>query len=211
MAVEVVQVSRDQWREVADIETRAFENDPAARTFMPDRAQYYRFMGPFKRFGVRLNMLSGKLVEATTSMTATATWSPPGVTYSRWAMLRLLPQFMRTRRLTTKEQYQSLMRWLSEQDQRRVQLLPEPHWNLDILAVDPDKQRFGLGAVLVRHGLTRAANAKQPAYVEAHESATARFYGKCGFELMEHVDDGYPPLKIPAWRMVHRPGPPANS
>lgn len=205
MAVQVVPVAPEQWQQVGDIVTRAFENDPAARTFLPDRNRYLRFMGPFDQVGTRLSLMSGKEVDVTSTMTATATWSPPGVTWSRWATIRLLPQILRARRLASKQEYDSLIRWLTEADERRVQLLPEPHWNLDILAVEPDKQRFGLGAVLVRHGLARADNNGEPAYVEAHESKTARFYEKCGFsELIEYTEDGYPPLGIPAWRMVHR-------
>jgi hypothetical protein len=34
-----------------------------------------------------------------------------------------------------------------------------------------------------------------------------RFYRKLGFEVIEHNAEDYPPVRIPAWRMMRRPHP----
>ena len=67
---------------------------------------------------------------------------------------------------------------------------PEPHWHLRLLGVDSGHQGGGLGAVLLRHGLDRAANTGHPVVLETFAERSLPFYLRNGFELL--LDDVEP-------------------
>jgi ribosomal protein S18 acetylase RimI-like enzyme len=61
---------------------------------------------------------------------------------------------------------------------------------LDLLAVAPEAQGAGLGGVLVRHGLARAAAVGLTAFLETSNDRNLAFYESHGFRV---VDQGYAP------------------
>ena len=63
----------------------------------------------------------------------------------------------------------------------------EPHWYLDLLAVDPTRQGGGLGATVLAPGLARADAAGRPSALETARPRTVRFYERLGFEVTEEV------------------------
>ena len=81
--------------------------------------------------------------------------------------------------------------------------VPEPHWYLLIVGVDPDLQGRGLGSALVKEGLVRADEANCPCYLETSEERNLAFYERCGFAVV-----GTAPLGKggpPGWAMRRRP------
>jgi len=81
--------------------------------------------------------------------------------------------------------------------------VPEPHWYLAIVAVDPELQGRGLGSALVKEGLMQADQAHCPSYLETSEQRNLAFYERQGFVVVETVilGDGGPP----AWAMRREP------
>lgn len=69
--------------------------------------------------------------------------------------------------------------------------LDEPHWILDVLGVDPDCQRSGVGSALLAPVLARADAEALPCYVITHNPANVAYYQRFGFELL-HVPDSHP-------------------
>ena len=69
--------------------------------------------------------------------------------------------------------------------------LAEPHWILDVLGVDPDCQRSGVGSALLAPVLARADAEALPCYVITHNPANVAYYGRFGFELL-HMPDDHP-------------------
>jgi ribosomal protein S18 acetylase RimI-like enzyme len=59
--------------------------------------------------------------------------------------------------------------------------MPEPHWYLLIVGVDPELQGRGLGSALVAEGLARADEANAPCYLETSEERNLAFYERHGF------------------------------
>ena len=69
--------------------------------------------------------------------------------------------------------------------------LVEPHWFLDVLGVDPDSQRCGVGSALLAPVLARADAEALPCYVITHNRANVAYYQRFGFELL-HMPDNHP-------------------
>lgn len=205
MGPQVVPVTSAQGPRAAEVLARAFMDNQVIRALCPDDRRRLRMLGAVHRWDMAYGLLDGRVVETTPSLTAVSMWTAPGHRSSAWAVVRALPLLLKTGRAMTREQAHWWIGYSRRYDQRRHQLLPEPHWDLDWLGVLPEKQRLGLGAVLVRHGLQRAQADHAPVYIETDTQANYEFYAKCGLDLVEYVHD-YPPLNVPTWRMVYRPG-----
>ena len=67
--------------------------------------------------------------------------------------------------------------------------LASPHWVLDVLGVDPDCQRSGVGSALLAPVLARADAEALPCYVITHTPANVAYYQRFGFELLHMPDD----------------------
>ena len=78
--------------------------------------------------------------------------------------------------------------------------MPEPHWYLQVIGVDPARQGEGLGSILVREGLSRADTAGTPTYVETETEGNVAFYEKHGFEVVEKIVPKR--VGLPMWLMV---------
>lgn len=201
MGPQVVAVPASRREQAAQVLTLAFLDDPVFCALWPDPDRRQRILARSNDWGVRFAPPAGRVVETTPSVTAVIMWSPPGHTTPRLVVLRSLPALLRVRMAMSRAEASRWLGWLRRQEQRRHQLVPEPHWNLDVLGVHPDRQRFGLGAVLVRHGLRRAEEGGVPVYVETDTEANYAFYTKLGLDLVEYAED-YPPMNLPTWRMV---------
>jgi GNAT superfamily N-acetyltransferase len=82
-----------------------------------------------------------------------------------------------------------------------AEIAPEPHWHLRLLGVEPGLQGGGLGALLVQHGLRRAAAGGHPVMLETFSERNLGFYARSGFELL--VDDVEPISGVRFWALRH--------
>ena len=75
-------------------------------------------------------------------------------------------------------------------------------WYLHIAGCDPAAQGKGLGAAVVRAGLSRAAG-RLPAYLETATERNLGFYRALGFDIVDdwHVPGGGPRF----WSMLRQP------
>ena len=63
----------------------------------------------------------------------------------------------------------------------------EPHWYLGYLGVRCARQRQGIGGALLDEVLTRADDAKAPAYLESSNERNLTLYQRHGFEVVEEI------------------------
>jgi ribosomal protein S18 acetylase RimI-like enzyme len=64
------------------------------------------------------------------------------------------------------------------------QHVPEPHWYLMVVGVDPDLQGRGVGSALVKEGPARADETRSPCYLETSDERNLAFYGRLGFRVV---------------------------
>jgi GNAT superfamily N-acetyltransferase len=81
--------------------------------------------------------------------------------------------------------------------------VPEPHWYLPLLGVDPRLQRQGAGSALLKVILDRADKDALPAYLWTAKSRNVPFYQRHGFEVSTEGEE--PGSGIWFWTMK-RPG-----
>jgi ribosomal protein S18 acetylase RimI-like enzyme len=82
--------------------------------------------------------------------------------------------------------------------------VPEPHWYLMVVGVDPELQNRGVGSTLVKEGLKQAdQTGYYPCYLETSEKRNLAFYERLGFLVLEETTLGTGgPL---AWAMRREP------
>jgi len=78
-----------------------------------------------------------------------------------------------------------------------------PHFYLFAIGVDPDRQRRGIGAALLRAVLGRCDTDRVPAYLEASTPENRRLYERHGFRATEEVSMA--PDAPPVWLMWREP------
>ena len=66
----------------------------------------------------------------------------------------------------------------------------EPHWYLQLLAVDPASQRRGVGTALLAPVLERVDAEGALAYLETQEEANLAYYARVGFTLDRRLEVG---------------------
>jgi ribosomal protein S18 acetylase RimI-like enzyme len=187
-----------------DCLARAFTDDPVWAGVFPDPVERpYRLAALFRAL-VRMH-LHGQRPLTTPDLAGVALWRPPGsrarlrdTVRSTFAMPRAVASFPRDER-------RRLLATLRQFEGRRAALVPEPHWYLESIGVEPARQGEGIGTALVRCVLDEADTRGTPAYLETETPANVRFYEGLGFEVVEqHVAQA---VGVPVWLMVRPPRP----
>ena len=76
----------------------------------------------------------------------------------------------------------------------------EPHYYLQAVGTDPDKQGMGYGGVVMRRQLEVADAAGMPAYLESSKERNIPIYQSFGFEVTGEVKLPDGPTLWPMWR-----------
>lgn len=178
---------REEFQAAGDVLARAFYDTDQWAAVVPDtriRRSKLRqmFVGALKTAEV-----AGGLAERTEGFEAVALWLPPGRSFGLWSMVRsgfasarfaITPPMLKLRPMT---------RMLLQFEEEHKRRMPDPHWFLMALGVDPDHQRLGFGSALVRYGLRRAEVDGVPTYLETESGSNVHFYERLGFEVLDEI------------------------
>ncbi len=196
----VTSVTRDGHADVGVVLGRAFEDDPLWKATFPDPDRRLQQLVDMFTALSRATVAAGGAVDVTPNTTAAALWLPPGRDIGLWSMVRSrlgLPRF--TLSLPSSER-RVMMGVLRQFDDRRKDLMPEPHWYLSAVGVDPWHQGQGLGSALLRAGIRRADREAAPIYLETETEGNVRFYRRLGFDVLEAT--AAEALGLPIWLML---------
>ncbi len=180
---------------------RAFFEDPMAEFLESDESRRLKKYNWFMSSGIAYCARYGA-VYTEDNYRGGAVWMTPGNTdMSLVRALRsgmwLMPFRMG---FGTSRRFSQIAR-VTEPAHKRI--VPGDHWYLMILGVDPDSQGTGLGSALLDTGVSKAAEAGVPVYLETMTDADVEFYTKRGFEVVEELEVS-PELKM--WGMIKQPG-----
>lgn len=179
---------------VMDILALAFSTDPAVRYMFPGAATY---LASFNRLATAM---AGSALAAGTAWVAddgaaAALWLAPGVQGDGEAIGALVGETVAPERKGVLAEVGELM------DQFHPK---EPHWYLSMIGVDPSRQGQGLGAALLKAGLTRCDADGLPAYLESSSPKNVPLYERHGFEVIGLIRPGDHPGLIPMLRPARR-------
>jgi GNAT superfamily N-acetyltransferase len=180
----------------ARVIARAFHDDALTVHLYPDDETRVRLAPLMFEALVRYDQLFGQ-VDYLPGFTAVATWLRPGETAEtpdRLAQAGFddLPDDV---------PLEALDSFFGAIGPAIASFAPEPHWHLRLLGVDPGHQGGGLGAVVLRHGIDRAARSGHPVVLETFAERAVPFYLRNGFDLL--LDDVEPVRGIRFWALRH--------
>jgi ribosomal protein S18 acetylase RimI-like enzyme len=182
---------------------RAFHDDPLwAATFSNPDTRPEMLLRMFTAV-TRATVAAHGLAEATPGFDAVALWLPPRKSMGFRAMVKsnfALPRFVMSLPAADRKRMMAVLRQLEE---RKKALMPDRHWYLAAVGVDPERQGEGLGSTLVRAGIHRADQENTPIYLETEVEDNLDWYQLFGFEIIEQVIATG--LGLPVWLMIRRP------
>jgi GNAT superfamily N-acetyltransferase len=183
----------------ADIEpasqmlARAFRDDPLMLHLLNDESTRAGKLPRLFKLLFKLGLPHGAC-DVTSGCESAAIWRPPGKWHIPvWQYVTNGPQFLS----------------LFGGDALRVMLIMdqiekvhprEPHWYLQAIGTDPDKQGKGYGGIAMRHQLAVADNQGLPAYLESSKEKNIPIYTSFGFEVTGEIRVKNGPVLYPMWR-----------
>jgi ribosomal protein S18 acetylase RimI-like enzyme len=196
--MEVVRLEDNRLGEASDVLARAFQSDPAWVWLIPDDAKRRRLLPWLFRVG--FDVTAADVWTTAGVVRGAARWLPPGR-----APMRVGPTMKAL--VTTPFRLGSaigpFLAYGRAVEALRAAAMPDPHWYLAGIGVDPAAQRRGIGTSLLEPGLVAASRASLPAVLLTNNEANLPFYELHGFEV---VRTGETPRGGPqAWAMVKAP------
>jgi ribosomal protein S18 acetylase RimI-like enzyme len=191
----------DEIPELAAVLTRAFARDP-----------FYLFLAgeASERSSRMRDGWSGILRFASAHLSDTwttddhagvAVWLPPGYGGPSFIdSLRIIPSIAR---LAGWSRLRQVTDALDTLERHRHGHVPEPHYYLSALGVEPERQGTGIGSALLRPTLDRCDERRLPAYLETATARNVLLYERLGFDVVEELT--LPRTDIHGWLMLRRP------
>ena len=196
--MEVVRLEQERLAEASAVLARAFHDDPAWVWLIPDARRRERLL-PWL-FKVGFELTAAAIYTTPGEIRGVARWLGPGRPPMRVGpTLRALV----TTPLRLGSAPSPFLAYGRAVEAMRNEVAPGPHWYLAGIGVDPEAQRQGIGAALLRPGLDAAAQAGLPAVLLTNNVRNLQFYESAGFHV---VQEGETPQGGPhAWAMVRNP------
>lgn len=177
---------------------RAFHDDPMLEFILPDEAKRAGPATWFFTAATKYGHRYGHVFTTGEQVAGDAIWLPPGeakmnpIRMVRCGML-LAPLKFGTGAFGRFMSLVNHMEHLHERD------MPEPHWYLMVLGVDPPRQGQGVGSALIQPMLDRADAEGLPCYLETMKTKNLPFYQRHGFSVV--VEDDLPKGGPHFWTM----------
>ena len=177
---------------------RAFQDDPAWRWGVPNprrRASLLPWL-----FQVNFEVTEAEVWVTAGAIEGCARWLPPGRPVIHiGAMLRaLVATPLRVREATSR-----FLAYGRAVEAMRASAIPEAHWYLAGIGVEPGKRRGGVGTALMQPGLEASVRDDVPCALLTNNEENLAFYELHGFKVIREgrtPEDG-----PPAWMMRRRP------
>lgn len=198
--VTISKVQPEQVPTLARMLARAFDRDPFYDFIIPRGAERAERLVAMFQLLLREYSVELSHTYTTPALDACALWKPPGdYRLSFFQQLRAMPGFARVIGWSRIPRGLQLMERI---DALHARLAPAPHMYLNVLGVEPERQRGGLGSALLRHVLSACDRDRRDAYLETTNAKNVPFYEHHGFVLRHTTDDA----KLPTfWCMSRSP------
>lgn len=184
----------------AETLVQAFRDDPLYAYIIPDEAHRIRSTRGLWDALIRVTLVYGQ-VWTTPELNGVACWLSPGnaeigfrhMLRTGFALARAMMRFESGAR-------RRAMWLIDHMDEVHRRVMPEPHWYLWTLGVEPAAQGQGIGGSLLGPVLARASAAGLPCYLETQTERNVAFYRKHGFEVL--TEERVPGHDLMLWTMA---------
>jgi ribosomal protein S18 acetylase RimI-like enzyme len=186
-------------QQIGSMLARAFYEDPVNAWVIPDDLQRQQrlpvLLGTIARYGAMYGRVD------TLGEHAAAIWLPPDAT--EMPIRRMLRAGLVQLGLTLGPGgTRRILAYSAYTEAVQARILPDPHWYLFTLGVEPTHQRQGLGAKVLYPVLDQADHDGVPCYLETSNPDNLRFYQRQGFTV---VAEDYVPNGPHFWAMRRQP------
>ena len=195
--MEVVRLLPERLEEASAVLARAFHDDPAWSWVLPNAGRRAALL-PWL-FQTGFEVTDAEIWATGGDVLGIARWLPPGRPHVHVGpMLRaIVATPVRVREATGR-----FLAYGRAVEAMRAEAVPEPHWYLAGIGVEPARQRQGIGSALIAPGLEAAHAAGFPVALLTNSDRNLPFYRRHGFEI---VREGHTPEDGPkAWMMRRR-------
>lgn len=191
-AIETSLMTAGQVAESGRVLGRAFYDDPMFQYIIPDDAARGPAMEWFMGRGALYGHKYGEVYTTGATVEGDAVWLPPGET--NLPMLRMAQAGMLI--APFKLGFSPFRRFLGVMNTFEAlhhRDMPERHWYLMILGVEPARQGQGIGGALIAPIVARADAEGLPCYLETAKARNVAFYTRHGFEVIveDDIRDGF--------------------
>jgi ribosomal protein S18 acetylase RimI-like enzyme len=166
---------------------RAFARDPMFIWMFPDPQHRARALRSLNRVPLEYGLRYGHVTESLNGQAASV-WMPPGRSITMLAMIR--SGILRVPFSVGFRPFGQFVSANGVMERIHKQHVPEPHWYLLVVGVDPELQGRGLGSALIREGLSRSDAAACPCYLETSDERNVAFYERHGFKVIAEASLG---------------------
>jgi GNAT superfamily N-acetyltransferase len=192
----------DEIPDLAAVLARAFVHDPFYAWLAgdaPERTQRMRdgWTGILRYSSAHLSD-----TYTTDDRAGVAIWLPPG--YRGPSVLDGLRQMPALARLAGWRRLRTVGDAMAALEERRRDHVPEPHFYLSALGVEPERQGEGIGTALMQPVLDRCDRDRTAAYLETAVARNVLLYERLGFDVVEEMD--LPGTDIHGWLMLRPAG-----
>jgi len=173
---------------------RAFHDDPLICFLLRDEASRPARLPRLFKLLFKLGLPYGAC-DVTSGFEAAALWRPPSQWHiPLWQYVTNGAEFLGLFGLGGAAHVMSVMDVIERRHPK------EPHWYLQAIGTDTQKQGKGYGGVVIRRHLAVADEARMPCYLESSKETNIPIYQSFGFEVTGEINLPDGPTLWPMWR-----------
>jgi GNAT superfamily N-acetyltransferase len=205
--IEVMPLGEERGDEAAALMGRAFQNDPLFARACPDPSERTRWLPWLFRWSAWKGFLFGQVLGTAGRLEGVAAMiGPGGGEFSEEQLTRFgYGQGRETVGAAVWDRAVDVVNAaFAPADAALHRAVPEPHWYLDVIAVDPAQQGRGIGGTLLRAVSARADADGTPVVLLTYQPMSLPLYQRHGYQV---VCEGTAPTSgLPWWGLRRNPG-----
>jgi ribosomal protein S18 acetylase RimI-like enzyme len=164
----------------------AFYTDPMIQELVKDDVQRIRFCDAYFSYELRAETNHGITLSTSKNFEGVSVWQPPGIEEPTYSAL-LHPRSYLLLMKVGVGMIRKLLDLESVINDVREKAVPEPHWYLKYLGVDPLYQGRGFGGKLLRPVLRICDKVGTKCYLFTQNEKNVNFYKHFGFQVNDDI------------------------
>jgi ribosomal protein S18 acetylase RimI-like enzyme len=188
--------------QAAELLSRAFHHWPVAIELIPDEKERMNKSKYAYEMSIKYLIKHGEAYASSPNLEGVALWVHSDYNdMSLWQMIkhgalkilfRLGFQFVKDMDL-----------YVEFMEKNTNELVKEPHYHLNWLAVEPELQETGIGTELMYAMLEKFSKEKMKCYLDTQERENVEYYRKFGFKVLRKCQ--YPHINATYWGLLWEP------